>query len=778
MRDIAASDGESGVARRLADTLRRRESLLRAISDVAGQMLELGSWDGIEHALHRLGESIGVQRASLLKNRTDSDGRLLMSLNSEWADPGVEPQMGKPHWQDMHWPDIGLSEWQRRLGAGEPVAVSLGDLPPEGRYQLERQGILSVAAVPIFVRDEWWGSLVFDDCLTERDWPDAELNALQAVAKVFASFIMRVRNERSLRASEARYRDIVMALPDFIFRLDSSFRFMDVQTVFPGKLHIPREEFIGRTISEVAPPEIAAGGEELCRATIESGQIQISIFEMEVHGRLRTFETRLVPSADQGLLAILRDVTEAREAERRLRESEARFRSIVQAHPDIIFRIDDQMRFTEVQTAHPEDLLVPPDQIPGRTAAEILPPEVAALAEQQYRAAKASGGVEILEYTLDVRGEGRRYESRLVPCTNSEMLAIVREVTEAREAERRLRESEARYNAVVNDQTELICRFGADSVLTFVNDAYCRYFGRTAEELLGNRFMPMIPEEDQDLVTWMFSSLNPSQPLLVYEHRVYDAAGDIRWVEWTDRLIMDESGMFLEYQSVGRDVTERKELQRRLLSSAENEQKRLAQELHDGLCQDLKGLEIEAALLEDRLVDGDPVIRGRAAEVGRLANLAVRSAYDMIRGMLPVGLDAAGFGPALSTLVERAREQAGCRIELSLCEGLLPVSEIQANNLFRIAQEALGNALRHSKSENVWLSWGLDGEAAVLSVRDDGIGFDAARPRWENEGVGLTILESRSQSIRGRLRIESQPGRGTEVRCLVNEWSLSDRQGE
>ncbi len=656
MRDSAGHGGAVDAIRKLDHTLRQRESLLRAVSDVAGQMLELGSWDGIEKSLRRLGESIGVERVSILKNRTDASGRVLMSLNSEWSDTGVEPQFGKPRWQDMHWPDIGLSEWQRRLEAGQPLAVTQSDQPPGALHQLERQGILSLAAVPIVVRDEWWGTLVFDDCRTERSWPDAELDALQTVARVFASFILRVRNENSLRESEARYRDIVMALPDFIFRLDSSFRFIDVQTIFPEELHIPREQFIGRNLREVVPPDVAAIGEEQCRATLESGQIQISGFEMDVRGELRHFETRLVPSADQGLLAIVRDVTEAREAERRLRESEAR------------------------------------------------------------------------------------------------------------------------YNAVVNDQTELICRFRPDSVLTFVNEAYCRYFGRTEEELLGNRFMPMVPEEDQDLVTWMFSSLNKAQPLLVYEHRVYDAAGDIRWVEWTDRLIMDENGEIFEYQSVGRDVTERKDLQQRLLSSAENEQKRLAQELHDGLCQDLKGLEIEATLLEDGLADGDPVLLNRAAEVGRLANLAVRSAYDMIRGMLPVGLDAAGFGPALMKLVERARDQAGCRIELSLCQGLLPVSEIQANNLYRIALEALGNAMRHAKAAEILLSWAVDGDVAVLSIRDDGIGFDAARPRWENSGLGLTVLESRAQAIRARLRIESSPGRGTEIRCLVNEWSLPDRR--
>ncbi len=124
-----------------------------------------------------------------------------------------------------------------------------------------------------------------------------------------------------------------------------------------------------------------------------------------------------------------------------------------------------------------------------------------------------------------------------------------------------LLESEARYRSILDDQTELICRFLPDGSLTFVNQAYCRYFGKTPEQLLGRSFVPMIPESDQELVRRTFSSLNRENPVVTYEHRVINPEGQIRWQQWTDRAIFDEEGRLVEYQAVGRDITALKEIQ-------------------------------------------------------------------------------------------------------------------------------------------------------------------------------------------------------------------------
>jgi PAS domain S-box-containing protein len=137
-------------------------------------------------------------------------------------------------------------------------------------------------------------------------------------------------------------------------------------------------------------------------------------------------------------------------------------------------------------------------------------------------------------------------------------LAQGEDITDRKHAEDALRESEEKYRAVVQAQTELICRFFPDGTLTFVNDAYCRYFDMKQEDLIGRSFMTLIPEEDRDAVFQQYNSLNPEHRVATYEHRVIMTNGDIRWMRWTDQAIYDDQNQLIEYQSVGWDITDLK----------------------------------------------------------------------------------------------------------------------------------------------------------------------------------------------------------------------------
>ncbi len=133
----------------------------------------------------------------------------------------------------------------------------------------------------------------------------------------------------------------------------------------------------------------------------------------------------------------------------------------------------------------------------------------------------------------------------------------------------RVRRSEKKYRTIVEDQTELICRFLPDGTLTFVNEVYCRYFDKKPEELLGRSFMPLVEEEDRSAVFGRFRSLTPENPVISYEHRVRAPDEGIRWQGWTDRALFNDEGMIIQIQSVGRDVTDRK-LTEQALQESEN----------------------------------------------------------------------------------------------------------------------------------------------------------------------------------------------------------------
>jgi PAS domain S-box-containing protein len=144
------------------------------------------------------------------------------------------------------------------------------------------------------------------------------------------------------------------------------------------------------------------------------------------------------------------------------------------------------------------------------------------------------------------------------------------DVTERKKVEEALRESEKQYRTVVENQTELICRFTPDWKLTFVNEAYCDYFDAKRGELIGQSFMPLIPEAQRNNVTENLQELSDSGIQEIrHEHQVIKSDGEIRWHQWVNKGIFDHQGGLVEYQAVGRDITEIKMAKEALLNSEE-----------------------------------------------------------------------------------------------------------------------------------------------------------------------------------------------------------------
>lgn len=130
-----------------------------------------------------------------------------------------------------------------------------------------------------------------------------------------------------------------------------------------------------------------------------------------------------------------------------------------------------------------------------------------------------------------------------------------------------VKQKEAMYRSVIDSQEELICRYRPDGKLSMVNDAYARYFGKSRKDLIEHNFIPNIPEPDLTEIREAMAEITRNNPVVALEHRIINPAGEVRWQQWTHRGIYDEDGGILEYQAVGRDVTERKHAEDALRSS-------------------------------------------------------------------------------------------------------------------------------------------------------------------------------------------------------------------
>jgi PAS domain S-box-containing protein len=141
----------------------------------------------------------------------------------------------------------------------------------------------------------------------------------------------------------------------------------------------------------------------------------------------------------------------------------------------------------------------------------------------------------------------------------AELRNMIHQAVQRKQSEQALLTSEERYRAVVESQMELICRFQPDGTYLFVNGAFCRYYGRTVDELIGHRYHPKIFPEDGSLINRHFSALTPENPTETMEHRIICPERSIRWQYWSDTAIFNEKGEVIEYQSVGRDITEKRQ---------------------------------------------------------------------------------------------------------------------------------------------------------------------------------------------------------------------------
>ncbi len=211
--------GVLGVARDISKrkkvelALRRREAILEAVSFAAEKFLQTESWENdIQNILGRLGQSADASRVYIFENHLNGTGDILTSQRYEWAAPEINPQINNPGLQNISWRQAGFSRWEEQLSKGQMIVGRVREFPPSEQELLGSQKIKSIVAVPIFVGQQWWGMIGFNECLNEREWSPAELEALKTAASTLGAAILRERAEQSLRRSEQKLRSLAAQL--------------------------------------------------------------------------------------------------------------------------------------------------------------------------------------------------------------------------------------------------------------------------------------------------------------------------------------------------------------------------------------------------------------------------------------------------------------------------------------------------------------------------------------------------------------------------------------
>lgn len=179
--------------------LSRRETMMSAINFAAERFLKESTWEhNIPGILEKIGQAANVSRVYVFMNYSDAKGVTHTSQCYEWAAPGVTPQINNPDLQHINLREAGFMRWERILSAGEPIYGSLSEFPESEKAILQNQNIISMALMPVFVGNHWWGFIGFDECNYERQWTETELEALHITASIFGSAEARARTEQKL----------------------------------------------------------------------------------------------------------------------------------------------------------------------------------------------------------------------------------------------------------------------------------------------------------------------------------------------------------------------------------------------------------------------------------------------------------------------------------------------------------------------------------------------------------------------------------------------------
>ena len=316
--------------RRQAERERARsEAVLEAVNFAARLFLQSPDWERrVDAVLARLGEATEVSRAYLFETRTGSDGRPLVSQRFEWAAPHADPELENPEMQDLDLTAAGFGRWVQRFQAGKMVQGSVAEFPKSEQPHLSEQSIHSMAIVPIFVGEEWWGCLGFDDCRHAREWSVAEQEVLQAAASTVGGAIRRERAEAGVRASERHYRRLVQTAPYAVYAVDTENRLTELNRAGEELVGRPADQVLGRRFDELFAMEDLPPAEAAYRK-VAQGEIETLEVELRIQrpsGEKRDIHLAATPIREEGKLTgvhgIARDITEERARDEHLRRAE------------------------------------------------------------------------------------------------------------------------------------------------------------------------------------------------------------------------------------------------------------------------------------------------------------------------------------------------------------------------------------------------------------------------------------------------------------------------
>jgi two-component system sensor histidine kinase UhpB len=366
--------------------------------------------------------------------------------------------------------------------------------------------------------------------------------------------------------------------------------------------------------------------------------------------------------------------------------------------------------------------------------------------------------------------------------------ALAKQAAEREQArtEEALRRSEEQYRLIAEKTQDLISLLDAQGRFIYASPSFKAALGWEPVELAGADPLELLHPDDREVFreTWRQALVHKAGRTA--EFRLQHRNGEWRVFESGGDWIFDEKGQPQRLVVVSRDMTRRKEseealreLPRLIREAQEAERCRVARDLHDSVNQMLASVKFRIQSLEDRLATHDESLCSETAKAQLLLDKAMQEVRRISRNLRPSELDDLGLAAAVRSLCEDFRERTGLAVEVALTNLPATLPDELESNLYRVIQEALNNAEKHSRASRLDLRLAREGAQIHVMIRDNGRGFDPDQLQSRNgraAGMGLVDMRERTEFVGGVCSFKSGPGAGTEISIRIPLTSQQSRE--
>jgi len=342
-------------------------------------------------------------------------------------------------------------------------------------------------------------------------------------------------------------------------------------------------------------------------------------------------------------------------------------------------------------------------------------------------------------------------------------------------AQAAVKDREERLRAILETAVEGIITIDERGIIESVNTAAERIFGYSADEIIGKNVSMLMPSPHRAAHDgYLENYLRTGHAKIIGIGR--EVAG-LRKDGTTFPMDLSVSEVKLAarrmFTGFIRDITDRKQLEKEILEISDREQRRIGQDLHDGLCQHLAGIELMSQVLAQKLEPKSKIHAQQVNEIASHVRDAISHTRSLARGLSPVTIESEGLLSALNELATNTEKIFHVSSKIEFDEPVAIQDHATATHLFRIAQEAVSNAIKHGKASRLVIGLHKARGRVILQVSDNGSGFP--RQPANSRGMGLRIMQSRASMIGGTMAIERNEGGGIDVTCAVPEKDVNSK---